>query len=29
MSKKIIGIIGTYRKDGIIDSAVSAVLEGA
>lgn len=29
MNKKILGIIGTYRKGGIIDSAVSAVLEGA
>jgi len=29
MAKKIIGIVGTYRKGRIIDSAVSAVLEGA
>jgi NAD(P)H-dependent FMN reductase len=29
MSKKIVGIVGSYRKGRIIDSAVSAVLEGA
>lgn len=29
MGKKIIGIVGSYRKDRIIDSAVSAVLQGA
>lgn len=28
-SKKIVGIVGSYRKGHIIDSAVSAVLEGA
>ena len=29
MRKKIVAIIGSYRKGGIIDSAVSAVLNGA
>jgi multimeric flavodoxin WrbA len=29
MGKKIVGIVGSYRKGGIIDSAVSAVLKGA
>ena len=29
MSKKIIGLVGSYRKGHIIDAAVSAVLEGA
>ena len=29
MVKKIVAIIGSYRKGHIIDSAVSAVLEGA
>ena len=29
MAKKIVGIIGSYRKGHIIDSAVSAVLKGA
>ncbi len=29
MRKKIVGIVGSYRKGGIIDSAVSAVLNGA
>ncbi|MHC4498925.1 MAG: flavodoxin family protein [Planctomycetota bacterium] len=29
MGKKAIGIVGSYRKGHIIDSAVSAVLEGA
>ena len=29
MNKKVVGIIGTYRKGGIIDSAVFAVLAGA
>jgi len=29
MSKKIVGIVGSYRKGRIIDSAVSAVLQGA
>jgi len=29
MSKKIVSIVGSYRKGGIIDSAVSAVLKGA
>ena len=29
MSKKIVAIIGSYRKGRIIDSAVSALLEGA
>jgi len=29
MSKKIIAIVGSYRKGRIIDSAVSAVLQGA
>lgn len=29
MGKKIVGIVGSYRKDGIIDSAVSAILKGA
>ena len=29
MTKKVVGIVGSYRKGHIIDSAVSAVLEGA
>ncbi|MHC4156406.1 MAG: flavodoxin family protein [Planctomycetota bacterium] len=29
MAKKIVGIVGSYRKGHIIDGAVSAVLEGA
>ena len=29
MGKKVIGSVGSYRKGRIIDSAVSAVLEGA
>ena len=29
MGKKVVGIVGSYRKGRIIDSAVSAVLEGA
>jgi multimeric flavodoxin WrbA len=29
MAKKVVGIVGSYRKGHIIDSAVSAVLEGA
>ncbi|MHC4214725.1 MAG: hypothetical protein ACYSWP_15285 [Planctomycetota bacterium] len=29
MAKKVIAIIGSYRKGHVIDSAVSAVLEGA
>jgi putative NADPH-quinone reductase len=29
MSKKIVAIVGSYRKDGAIDHAVDAVLEGA
>ena len=27
--KKVLGIVGSYRKDGIIDSAVTSVLRGA
>jgi multimeric flavodoxin WrbA len=29
MHRKIVGIVGSYRKGGIIDSVVSAVLNGA
>jgi len=29
MSKKIVGIVGSYRKGGIIDTAVSAILKAA
>jgi len=29
MDKKVVGIVGSYRKGHIIDSAVSAILEGA
>jgi multimeric flavodoxin WrbA len=29
MSKKIVAVVGSYRRDGAIDSAVEAVLEGA
>jgi len=29
MSKKIVGIVGSYRKDRVIDTAVSEVLKGA
>lgn len=29
MSKKVVAIVGSYRKGGTIDSAVEAVLEGA
>jgi putative NADPH-quinone reductase len=29
MAKKVVGIVGSYRKGHIIDSAVSAILEGA
>ena len=29
MSKKIVGIVGSYHKDGIIDTAVSEALKGA
>jgi multimeric flavodoxin WrbA len=29
MAKKVVGIVGSYRKGHIIDSAVSAVLKGA
>jgi multimeric flavodoxin WrbA len=29
MGKRVVGIVGSYRKGHIIDSAVSAVLEGA
>jgi NAD(P)H-dependent FMN reductase len=29
MGKKVVGIVGSYRKGHIIDSAVSAVLKGA
>jgi len=29
MGKKFVGIVGSYRKGGIIDSAVSAILKGA
>lgn len=29
MSKKVVAIVGSYRKSGIIDRAVEAVLEGA
>jgi multimeric flavodoxin WrbA len=29
MTKKVVGVVGSYRKGHIIDSAVSAVLEGA
>ena len=29
MGRKIVGIVGSYRKDGIIDSAVTNALEGA
>ncbi|MHC4622378.1 MAG: flavodoxin family protein [Planctomycetota bacterium] len=29
MSKEVVGIVGSYRKGHIIDSAVSAVLKGA
>lgn len=29
MSKKIVGIVGSYRKERIIDSAVSEILKGA
>jgi multimeric flavodoxin WrbA len=29
MSKKIVAIIGSYRKGGVIDTAIQAVLEGA
>lgn len=29
MSKKIVAIVGSYRKDGVIDTAVEAVLAGA
>lgn len=29
MTKKVVGIVGSYRKGHTIDSAVSAVLEGA
>lgn len=29
MAEKVVGIVGSYRKGHIIDSAVSAVLEGA
>ena len=28
-SGKLLGIVGSYRRDGIIDSAVSEVLKGA
>ncbi len=29
MSKKIVAIVGSYRKGGAIDSAVEAILAGA
>ena len=29
MAKRVVGLVGSYRKGHIIDSAVSAVLEGA
>lgn len=29
MSKKVVAILGTYRKGGTIDTAVEAILEGA
>lgn len=29
MGKKIIGIVGSYRKDGIVDTLVTETLEGA
>ena len=29
MGKKIVGIVGSYRKERIIDSAVSEILKGA
>lgn len=29
MSKKVVAIVGSYRKGGMIDAAVEAVLEGA
>ena len=29
MAKKVIGIVGSYRKGGIIDTSVSGVLQGA
>lgn len=29
MGKKIVAIVGSYRKNGIVDSAVTKVLEGA
>jgi multimeric flavodoxin WrbA len=29
MTKKVVGIVGSYRKGGTIDAAVSAILEGA
>ena len=29
MNKKIVGIVGSYRKGGIIDTAVSAILKAA
>jgi putative NADPH-quinone reductase len=29
MAKKVIGVIGSYRKGHVIDSVVSAILEGA
>ena len=29
MDQKVVGIVGSYRKGGIIDNAVSSVLDGA
>ena len=29
MNRKIVGIVGSYRKGGIIDTAVSEALKGA
>ena len=29
MSKKVVAIVGSYRKDGVIDRGVEAILEGA